>query len=152
MLEEIERFVLTFATLCITLEMHHVMYATSIVTDPDNVPRKNLSMNRKTNGERELVHRDNNEAQLAYSKVAALHKRPTITMTDKHPMLTPATLESNCFDLMPTVLWRACHKNQQFRKHSHLHMTCLFCFFLAASIFCPTLNLSLMPMVLFEYA
>ncbi len=39
MLEEIERFVLAFATLCITLEMHHVMYATSIVTDPDNAPR-----------------------------------------------------------------------------------------------------------------
>ena len=95
MLEEIERFVLTFATLCITLEMHHVMYGTSIVTGPDNVPRENLSMNRKTNGERELVDRDNNEAQLAYSKVAALHKRPAIAMTNKHPMLTPATLESN---------------------------------------------------------
>ena len=42
MLEEIERFVLTFATLCVTLEMHHEMYATSIVTDPDNAPREPL--------------------------------------------------------------------------------------------------------------
>ena len=47
MLEEIERFVLTFATLCITLEMHHVIYGTSIVTGPDNDPRENLPINRK---------------------------------------------------------------------------------------------------------
>ena len=73
-------------------------------------------------------------------------------MTDEHPMLTPATLESSCFALMPTVLLGACYKNQQFREHSHLHMTCFVCFFFAASIFCPTLNLSLMPIVLFEYA
>ena len=56
---------------------------------------KTFLLTEKTNGERELVDRDNNEAQLAYSKVAALHKRPAIAMTNKHPMLTPATLESN---------------------------------------------------------
>ena len=73
-------------------------------------------------------------------------------MTDKHPMLTPATLESSCFALMPTVLLGACYKNQQCREHSHVHTPCFVCFFFAANIFCPTLSLSLMPIVLFEYA
>ena len=45
---EIELFVLTFAPLFITLEMHHVICCTSIVAGPDHFQRQDLSMNRTT--------------------------------------------------------------------------------------------------------
>ena len=59
--------------------------------------KKTLLSTATCNGENALVRRRSDNPHLASSKIASLQEQSAIAMTEKHPLLTPARLESTRF-------------------------------------------------------
>ncbi len=49
------------------------------------------------NGDKALVRRRSDDPHRASAKIATLQNQPSVAMTEKHPVLIPATLKSSRF-------------------------------------------------------